>query len=121
MKQRLKGGTTAVVTLIRGNLLLTAWLGDSQAVLVRDGVATQLVNPHKPDRSVNYPNPTDDEMDSFSNGFFFCCKKSQDEKERISNLGGEVIFWDGAYRVNGQLAVSRAIGAYTTVSSAAAA
>lgn len=35
---------------------------------------------------------------------------SQDEKERISNLGGEVIFWDGAYRVNGQLAVSRAIG-----------
>jgi protein phosphatase 1E len=35
----------------------------------------------------------------------------QDEKERISNLGGEVIFWDGAYRVNGQLAVSRAIGA----------
>ncbi|EFX85505.1 hypothetical protein DAPPUDRAFT_127609 [Daphnia pulex] len=82
--ERLKGGTTAVVSLIRGNLLLTAWLGDSQAVLVKDGVATQLVNPHKPDRI--------------------------DEKERISNLGGEVIFWDGAYRVNGQLAVSRAIG-----------
>ncbi|KAK4004606.1 hypothetical protein OUZ56_006339 [Daphnia magna] len=82
--ERLKGGSTAVVSLIRGNLLLTAWLGDSQAVLVKDGVATQLVNPHKPDRS--------------------------DEKERISNLGGEVIFWDGAYRVNGQLAVSRAIG-----------
>lgn len=53
--QRLKGGTTAVVSLIRGNLLLTAWLGDSQAVLVRDGVATQLVNPHKPDRIVNIP------------------------------------------------------------------
>jgi serine/threonine protein phosphatase PrpC len=51
--QRLKGGTTAVVSLIRGNLLLTAWLGDSQAVLVKDGVATQLVNPHKPDRIVN--------------------------------------------------------------------
>jgi len=53
-KQRLKGGTTAVVCLIRGNLLLTAWLGDSQAVLVRDGKPTQLVNPHKPDRSVGY-------------------------------------------------------------------
>jgi protein phosphatase 1E len=49
----LKGGTTAVVSLIRGNLFLTAWLGDSQAVLVKDGVATQLVNPHKPDRIVN--------------------------------------------------------------------
>lgn len=54
--QRLKGGSTAVVSLIRGNLLLTAWLGDSQAVLVKDGVATQLVNPHKPDRSVSYFN-----------------------------------------------------------------
>ena len=41
-----------MVSLIRGNLLLTAWLGDSQAVLVKDGVATQLVNPHKPDRIV---------------------------------------------------------------------
>ncbi len=37
----------------------------------------------------------------------------QDEKERISKLGGEVIFWDGAYRVNGQLAVSRAIGLFS--------
>lgn len=51
--QRLKGGTTAVVCLIRDKLLLTAWLGDSQAVLVRDGIATQLVNPHKPDRPVS--------------------------------------------------------------------
>lgn len=42
-----------MVSLIRGNLFLTAWLGDSQAVLVKDGVATQLVNPHKPDRIVN--------------------------------------------------------------------
>ena len=52
--QRLKGGTTAVVILIRGDQLFTAWLGDSQAVLVKDGSATQLVNPHKPDRSVSY-------------------------------------------------------------------
>lgn len=51
--QRLKGGTTAVVILIRGDQLFTAWLGDSQAVLVKDGSATQLVNPHKPDRSVS--------------------------------------------------------------------
>ena len=86
MKQRLKGGTTAVVTLIRGNLLLTAWLGDSQAVLVRDGVATQLVNPHKPDRSVSYPNTTDDEMDSFSNGFFFVVKNHRTRKKEYQTL-----------------------------------
>lgn len=56
VKQRLKGGTTAVVCLVRGNLLVTAWLGDSQAVLVKDGIAEQLVNPHKPDRSVSCNN-----------------------------------------------------------------
>ncbi len=36
----------------------------------------------------------------------FC---SQDEQSRIEDLGGSVIFW-GTWRVNGQLAVSRAIG-----------
>ena len=35
----------------------------------------------------------------------------QDEKSRIENLGGAVIHW-GTWRVNGQLAVSRAIGEY---------
>jgi len=33
----------------------------------------------------------------------------QDENSRIESLGGSVIFW-GTWRVNGQLAVSRAIG-----------
>ena len=33
----------------------------------------------------------------------------QDERSRIENLGGAVIHW-GTWRVNGQLAVSRAIG-----------
>ena len=35
----------------------------------------------------------------------------QDEKCRIENLGGAVIHW-GTWRVNGQLAVSRAIGKF---------
>ena len=35
----------------------------------------------------------------------------QDEKKRIENLGGAVIHW-GTWRVNGQLAVSRAIGEF---------
>ena len=36
----------------------------------------------------------------------------QDEKQRIEGLGGSVIYW-GTWRVNGQLAVSRAIGNYS--------
>jgi len=76
-------GTTAVCTFIRGQTLYTAWLGDSQAVLVRNGRAVKIVEPHKPNRP--------------------------DEKHRIEALGGAVIHW-GTWRVNGQLAVSRAIG-----------
>lgn len=37
------------------------------------------------------------------------CLASQDEKKRIEALGGCVV-WFGAWRVNGSLSVSRAIG-----------
>ncbi|XP_078467734.1 uncharacterized protein LOC144730833 [Lampetra planeri] len=76
-------GSTGVVTLIRGNELHVAWLGDSQVILVRKGSPVELMSPHKPDR--------------------------EDEKKRIEALGGCVI-WFGAWRVNGTLSVSRAIG-----------
>lgn len=38
------------------------------------------------------------------------CAYLQAEKERINRLGGAVIMYGGLYRVNGTLAVSRAIG-----------
>ncbi|RLV97101.1 hypothetical protein DV515_00012120 [Chloebia gouldiae] len=79
----LRCGTTGVVTFIRGNMLHVAWLGDSQVMLVRRGQAVELMKPHKPDR--------------------------EDEKKRIEALGGCVV-WFGAWRVNGSLSVSRAIG-----------
>jgi len=84
-RENLKSGTTAVCALLRPTeqKLYVAWLGDSQALLVRNGRAVHVVNPHKPDR--------------------------QDERERIEDMGGCVLFW-GTWRVNGQLAVSRAIG-----------
>lgn len=45
---------------------------------------------------------------------FFSCtyhgyEHFQDERERIEKMGGSVLYW-GTWRVNGQLAVSRAIG-----------
>ena len=51
----------------------------------------------------------------FRNGQFLTKQKcySQDEKQRIEALGGTVIHW-GTWRVNGQLAVSRAIGKFYT-------
>lgn len=78
-----RSGTTAVACLLRGDKLYTGWVGDSQAMIVRRGVPTQLVAPHKPD--------------------------SEEEQRRIEEAGGMVI-WNGAWRVNGNLSVSRAIG-----------
>ena len=96
-----KSGSTAICSLFQGNIIFTAWLGDSQAVLgkfpllslcsevisdyiaVRNGVPVKIVEAHKPNRD--------------------------DERARIEALGGSIMHW-GTWRVNGQLAVSRAIG-----------
>ncbi|XP_065595361.1 protein phosphatase 1F [Cyrtonyx montezumae] len=82
-RERLRSGTTGVSALIVGNKLHIAWLGDSQVMLVQQGNAVTLMEPHKPER--------------------------EDERARIEALGGCVTFMD-CWRVNGTLAVSRAIG-----------
>ena len=74
-----KSGTTAICALIRDDTIYIAWLGDSTATLVREGVTVKVMDSHKPDRP--------------------------DERARVEGLGGTVIHW-GAWRVNGQLAVS---------------
>ncbi|XP_036597231.1 protein phosphatase 1F [Trichosurus vulpecula] len=82
-REKLHSGTTGVCAFLVGRTIHMAWLGDSQVMLVQQGRALVLMEPHKPER--------------------------QDEKERIEALGGFVSFMD-CWRVNGTLAVSRAIG-----------
>ncbi|XP_030764187.1 SH3 domain-containing protein C23A1.17-like isoform X2 [Sitophilus oryzae] len=84
--ESLSSGTTAVAALLRPKekVLYIAWVGDSQAILVNQGRVMQCVNPHKPCR--------------------------EDERIRIDEAGGCVMMLWGTWRVNGQLAVSRAIG-----------
>lgn len=82
-REGLRSGSTGVAVLIKGESLYVAWLGDSQVVLSKAGQPALLMNPHKPDR--------------------------EDERQRIEALGGCVVFF-GAWRVNGSLSVSRAIG-----------
>ncbi|XP_075424659.1 protein phosphatase 1F [Ascaphus truei] len=82
-RERLRSGTTGVCALLEGDRLHVAWLGDSQAVLVQRGNHVTLMDPHKPER--------------------------EDERNRIESLGGCVTYM-GCWRVNGTLAVSRAIG-----------
>ncbi|KAM9371722.1 protein phosphatase 1F isoform 2-T2 [Phaethornis superciliosus] len=82
-REKLRSGTTGVSALIVGSKLHIAWLGDSQVMLVQQGKAVTLMEPHKPER--------------------------EDERTRIEALGGCVTYMD-CWRVNGTLAVSRAIG-----------
>ncbi|XP_055932269.1 mucin-17-like isoform X1 [Argiope bruennichi] len=80
----LKSGSTAICALIRERTLYLSWVGDSQAVLVKEGKPVIVTNPHKPDR--------------------------EEERKRIEDLGGEVNCHTGIARVNGVLAVTRALG-----------
>ena len=64
--------------------LYVSWVGDSQGLLVAKDSYVYLVDPHKPQRP--------------------------DERKRIENLGGCVLRSQNMYRVNGGLAISRAIG-----------
>ncbi|KAK1792278.1 hypothetical protein P4O66_012227 [Electrophorus voltai] len=82
-RERMRSGSTGVAVLLAGDWLTVAWLGDSQAMLVRRGEPVVLMDPHKPER--------------------------EDEKQRIEELGGCIAYM-GCWRVNGTYAVSRAIG-----------
>jgi protein phosphatase 1B len=77
-----KSGTTAVCAFISNENVYIANCGDSRAVLCRNGVPIFSTQDHKP--------------------------ILPSEKERIVNAGGSVM----VQRVNGSLAVSRALGDY---------
>lgn len=84
--ENLNSGTTALCALYRKleKKLYIGWAGDSQALIARKGSVRQLVQKHSP--------------------------QDEAERSRIEKLGGVVLQWYGSYRVNGSLAVSRAIG-----------
>lgn len=80
----IKSGCTAVTCLLENKKKLhMAWVGDSVALLSRNGKPCFIMEPHNLERD--------------------------DEKERVESMGGAVIYFD-TWRVNGTLSVSRAIG-----------
>lgn len=78
------GGTTANVVLIQDSILWVANAGDSRCVLSCKGIAIPLSKDHSPE---------DDE-----------------EKTRIEDLGGRVVYCGGSWRVEGSLSVTRSLG-----------
>eukprot|EP01113_Clastostelium_recurvatum_P026548 TRINITY_DN3186_c0_g1_i3.p1 TRINITY_DN3186_c0_g1~~TRINITY_DN3186_c0_g1_i3.p1 ORF type:complete len:575 (-),score=190.79 TRINITY_DN3186_c0_g1_i3:138-1862(-) len=89
-QREIRGGTTAVIALFIGNSGYVANVGDSRAVLFRDGQTFRVSLDHKPELPK--------------------------ETERIRSLGGEVtttvnlLTNQTICRVQGQLSVSRALG-----------
>mmetsp|Transcript_36221 Transcript_36221/g.49726 ORF Transcript_36221/g.49726 Transcript_36221/m.49726 type:complete len:496 (-) Transcript_36221:286-1773(-) len=79
-----KSGSTAVVSVIHGDTLVSACVGDSRSVLYVDGKPTIMNEAHSPG--------------------------SEKEKARIEQIGGVVVHFAGAWRVNGVIGVSRSIG-----------
>ncbi|KAK4804286.1 hypothetical protein SAY86_004103 [Trapa natans] len=78
------GGACAASVLLKDGELHAANVGDCRVVLSRGGVATSLTSDHRPSRD--------------------------DERLRIERSGGFVHLRNGVWRVQGSLAISRAIG-----------
>jgi serine/threonine protein phosphatase PrpC len=84
LKQEVGSGTACVTALIIDGNLVVSNAGDCRAVICRDGASEALTCDHRAGR--------------------------EDERQRIENLGGIVDIRHGVWRVQGSLAVSRAIG-----------
>jgi serine/threonine protein phosphatase PrpC len=82
-------GSTAVIILKRNNTLWVANIGDSRAIMNKGHKSIPLTKDHKPD--------------------------DPEENKRIVELGGKVIkaYPGDVFRVNGVLALSRAIGDFS--------
>jgi len=84
LKQEVGSGTACVTALIIDGNLVVSNAGDCRAVISRNGASEALTCDHRAGR--------------------------EDERQRIENLGGIVDLRHGVWRVQGSLAVSRAIG-----------
>ncbi|XP_062022295.1 uncharacterized protein LOC133738725 isoform X2 [Rosa rugosa] len=90
-RKNLDSGSTATVALLADGQILVANIGDSKAFLCSEKFRSraeakvkELTRDHHPDRD--------------------------DERARVETAGGYVLKWGGVHRVNGELAISRAIG-----------
>ncbi|XP_058191474.1 uncharacterized protein LOC131308546 isoform X2 [Rhododendron vialii] len=99
-RDNLDSGSTATVILLADGKILVANVGDSKALLCSE----EFQSPSEAKASNGLPH--------------FCAKEltsdhhpdRDDERYRVESAGGHVEEWAGVSRVNGQLAVSRAIG-----------
>ncbi|GAB2282328.1 hypothetical protein Dimus_016874 [Dionaea muscipula] len=127
-KYNLDSGSTATVSLIVDGQILVANIGDSKALLCSERFQSPveakatLLRLHRQKRSdgtISRFKGCDNWKMVTSNGLTHLFAREltrdhrpdrEDEKLRVEMAGGYVTEWAGVPRVNGQLAVSRAIG-----------
>lgn len=84
------------------SVLISANVGDSRALLCRRGKAIDLTRDHKPNDPIERRR-----IESLGGNVVWCGQRDTDGNPIIRNkLGG----YSGVYRINGNLALSRAIG-----------
>ncbi|KAI3449684.1 hypothetical protein Pfo_006349 [Paulownia fortunei] len=127
-RYNLNSGTTATVVLLADSQILVANIGDSKAFLCSEiyqspSEAKATVFRVVRQRRTNGVSSSLKEYHHLksmaSNGWTYLIAKEltndhhpdrDDEKSRVESAGGNISKWAGVARVNGQLAVSRAIG-----------
>ncbi|XP_028804085.1 uncharacterized protein LOC114759155 isoform X2 [Neltuma alba] len=127
-RSNLDSGSTATTILIADDKILVANIGDSKAFLCsekfhspRDAKASLLKLYRQKEGDSYVSHVWDREKYKLASLFgftHFAAKEltsdhhpdREDEKIRVEKAGGQVIDWGGVPRINGQLAITRAIG-----------
>lgn len=127
-RYNLNSGTTAAVVLLADAQILVANLGDSKAFLCSEGYQSpseakatifRIVRQRRAEGVSSSVKDRDQLKSMASNGWTVLIAKElttdhhpdkEGEKSRVESAGGNISKWAGVARVNGQLAVSRAIG-----------
>ncbi|KAL5561831.1 hypothetical protein UlMin_031578 [Ulmus minor] len=127
-KKGIDAGSTATVILIADGHILVANIGDSKALLCTEKVQSpaeakasylRLYRQERRKGALSRIKNDDNSKLSSSSGLVHFSVKEltrdhhpnrADERFRVENAGGYVLEWGGVPRVNGQLAISRAIG-----------
>ncbi|KAL2510733.1 Protein phosphatase 2C family protein [Abeliophyllum distichum] len=127
-RNNVNSGSTATIILVADTQILVANIGDSKAFLCSEvyqspsEAKATLLRIFRQRRNDGAPSPLKEYRSlksAASNGWMFLMAKEltrdhhpdrDDERSRVESFGGHISNWGGVARVNGQLAVSRAIG-----------
>ncbi|XP_062197155.1 uncharacterized protein LOC133900076 isoform X2 [Phragmites australis] len=115
-RKSFESGSTATVVLIAGGQIIAANVGDSKAFLCSEGHDSHPQS-RKRRRKRNSSNHDEFALMNYDGPLYHVKELTkdhhpdrEDERSRVETAGGYVLEWAGVYRVNGELALSRAIG-----------